>query len=145
LRFVLDASLLIDAFSIYDETRRELALGVFDAIKNHELYAPRICQVEFVNVLRRFTPEENVRKFLGVFDFITLVGESEFFETALELSFRIHSRAADSYYIAAAKTLNAVLLTNDRRMAENSREVGVSAFYLLEESKEFFKFLEVGE
>jgi len=144
LRFVLDASLLIDAFSIYNETRRELALRVFDAIKDHELYAPRICQVEFVNVLRRFTPEENVRKFLGVFDFMTLIGESEFFETALELSFKVHSRAADSYYIASAKVLNAVLLTNDRRMAENSRKVGVSVFYLLEEADEFFKLVEVG-
>ena len=145
MRFVLDASFLIDAFSAHNDERRKLALRILDAIKGHEPSAPRICQVEFVNVLRRFTPEKSVRKFLGMFDFITLIGESEFFDEALEPSFRVHSRVADSYYIAAAKTLNAILLTNDRRMAENSREVGISAFYLLEEEENFFKSLGVKE
>ncbi|WP_461866930.1 type II toxin-antitoxin system VapC family toxin [Thermococcus sp.] len=145
MKFVIDASLLIDSFSLFDKSRRELALKVFDAIKTHELYAPKLCQVEFVSVLRRFTPEDKVRRFMDVFDFMTLVGESEFFEDALEFSFKIHSRAADSYYISTSKILNATLLTNDRKMAENARKAGIKAFYLVEEAEKFFKSLEVGE
>ncbi len=145
MKFVIDASLLIDSFSLFDKSRRELSLRVFDAIKAHELYAPKLCQVEFVSVLRRFTPEEKVRRFMNVFDFITLVGESEFFEDALELSFKIHSRAADSYYISTSKILNAILLTNDRKMAENAKKSDVKAFYILEEFEEFFESLEVAE
>ncbi len=67
MRFVIDASLLIDAFSKYDESRRELALVV-----------------------------------------------------------------------------NGILLTNDRRMAENARKLGLEAYYILEEHDEFFNLLEVG-
>jgi len=142
MRFVIDASLLIDSFSLFDKSRRELSIKVFDAIKDHELYTPKLCQVEFISVLRRFTPEEKVRRFLSVFDFMNLVGESEFFEDAIELSFKIHSRAADYYYISASKILNAILLTNDRKMAENARKVNVKAFYILEESQKLFELLE---
>ena len=144
MRFVIDASLLIDAFSKYDESRRELALRVFGAIEGQEIYAPKLCMVEFINVLSRFTPEEKVRKFLEVFDFFNLVGESEFFDEAVELAFKLRSRAADAYYISTAIAVGAILLTNDRRMAENARKLGREAYYILEEHDEFFKLLEVG-
>ncbi|GAB6134883.1 type II toxin-antitoxin system VapC family toxin [Thermococcus prieurii] len=144
MRFVVDASLLIDAFSKFNEERRRLALEVFEAIDGHEIYVPKICMVEFVNVLSRFTPEEKVREFLGVFDFFNLVGESEFFDEAVELAFRLHSRAADTYYISTTMVVGGILLTNDRRMAENARRSGVDVYYILEESDAFFKLLEVG-
>ncbi len=67
MRFVIDASMLIDAFSKYDESRRELALVV-----------------------------------------------------------------------------NGILLTNDRRTAENARARGLEAYYILEEHDDFFKLLGVG-
>ncbi|QDA30669.1 type II toxin-antitoxin system VapC family toxin [Thermococcus indicus] len=143
MRFVVDASLLIDAFSKFNEERRRLALKVFEAIEGHEIYVPRICMIEFVNVLSRFTPEEKVRGFLEVFDFFNLVGESEFFDEAVELAFGLHSRAADTYYISTAMIVGGILLTNDRRMVENARGSGLDVYYILEESDAFFKLLEV--
>jgi predicted nucleic acid-binding protein len=135
MRFVVDASLLIDAFSKYSIERRELALSTLKKIEEHELYAPRRAQVEFASVLSRFTPEKAVREFLGVFDFITLVGEGEIFQEAIQIALKTHSRAADAYYVATAKRFNAILLTNDRRMAENAKLSGVTAIYVLEENK----------
>ncbi|NJF25762.1 type II toxin-antitoxin system VapC family toxin [Thermococcus sp. Bubb.Bath] len=135
MNFVVDASLLIDAFSKYNMERRKLALSTLKKIEEYEIYAPRLAQVEFASVLSRFTPERAVEEFLGVFDFITLVGEGEISQDAIQIALKTHSRAADAYYITTAKRFNAVLLTNDRRMAENAKLSGVTAIYVLEENK----------
>jgi len=56
---------------------------------------------------------------------------------------KLTNEFSDLYFIATAKLLNAVLLTNDRKMADMARSVGVKAFYLVEEADEFFKLAEV--
>ncbi len=43
-------------------------------------------------------------------------------------------RAVDAYYIATAKLLNAVLITNDKVMKENALKVDVEAYYLLDDN-----------
>jgi len=50
-----------------------------------------------------------------------------------------------AYYISTAMIVGGVLLTNDRRMAENARGSGVDVYYILKESNAFFKLREVGE
>lgn len=62
-------------------------------------------------------------------------------DTVMELAFELKHYVSDLYFIATAKLLNAVLLTNDRKMAEMARSIGVKAFYLVEEADEFFKLV----
>lgn len=86
-----------------------------------------------------------MREFLSVFDFITLVGEREIFQEALDIALKTHSRAADAYYIATAKRFNAVLLTNDRRMTKNAELSGVNSIYVLEEHSKLDEIFQEGE
>ncbi|BES81831.1 hypothetical protein PABY_13980 [Pyrodictium abyssi] len=59
----------------------------------------------------------------------------------LDICFSTGARAADAYYIAAAKITSAVLVGNDRRQVASARRYGVNAYYLLEEHEELFKQL----
>ncbi len=56
---------------------------------------------------------------------------------------KLHSRAADAYYISTAMIAGGVLLTNDKKMAANIQRHGLGAYYIPEEPDEFFKLLEV--
>ncbi|WP_010476967.1 PIN domain-containing protein [Thermococcus zilligii] len=64
-------------------------------------------------------------------------------DTLKGVAFQTHHKASDIYFIATAIHLDAVLITRDRKMADLAKSLGLKAFYLAEESDEFFKSLGV--
>ncbi len=52
---------------------------------------------------------------------------------AFSIAFETGSRAIDSFYIAASKIKNAILVSNDKIQVESARKFGVEAYYLLDE------------
>jgi len=62
-----------------------------------------------------------------------LIVEPEIYGIAFSIAFETGSRAIDSFYIAASKIKNAILVSNDKIQVESARKFGVEAYYLPEE------------
>lgn len=60
-------------------------------------------------------------------------------EIAFSICFETGCRAIDSYFIAAAKLTNSILITNDKIMAGNAKKAGIKAYYLIEEFNDLMK------
>ena len=130
---VIDSSVLIDRIFEKDVTRSNKAKEILKLVKGLKVFAPKILLIEFMSVAKRLGM--NISK-LDVFrltaDFI-LLGEDIIFHEALKIAEYIHPRAADAYFIAAAKLTNSILITNDKVMAKNAEKAGVESYYLIEE------------
>ncbi len=119
----------------------------FDMVQRNEVeaYAPRLFLAEVAGVIVRFVPkavsEEALRKLMGL---VITVPDDLFYRKAIEIALSTGSRGADAYYIGLAITLNAPLVTNDRKQATNARRAKVKAFYLVEEMSDFYGFVERG-
>ena len=90
----------------------------------------------FLDELFKFDQErhEKVRIFFRlVQDRDILIVEPEIYGIAFSIAFETGSRAIDSFYIAASKIKNAILVSNDKIQVESARKFGVEAYYLLEE------------
>ncbi len=148
MRVVIDTSVVFHLFSSFYPERTEVAEKVIERaqLEDVELYAPRLGEVEFVAVLSRYFDRERVQKALDFYGTsVTWIPEELIIEDLKEVAFKTHHKASDIYFIATALHLNAVLITNDRKMAELAKSLGLKAFYLVEESNEFFKLLGVKE
>ncbi len=146
MRVVIDTSVVFHLFSSFYPERTEVAEKVIESAQlgDMELYTPRLGEVEFVAVLSRYFDRERVQKALDFYStIVTWIPEELIIEDLKEVAFQTHHKASDIYFIATAIHLNAVLITNDRKMAELAKSLGLKAFYLIEESDEFFKLLEV--
>ncbi|MCD6373076.1 MAG: type II toxin-antitoxin system VapC family toxin [Thermococcus sp.] len=146
MRVVIDTSVVFHLFSSFYPERIEVAERLIEhaQLGSIELYAPRLGEVEFVAVLSRYFDREQVERALAYYsEIVAWVPEELLIEELREVAFQTHHRASDIYFIATARYLNAVLVTNDRKMAELARSLGLEAFYLVEESDKFFKLLEV--
>ena len=131
----LDTSVLVDLFLPVEEARKVKAKRVIEIVEEREIeiYNPKIFIIEFLSVLRRFLSKEMVENALQVTRNINLFDESEIFEIAKEVSLEVHPRAIDAYFIATAKLINSILISNDKTMVNNSRKPRVEAYYLIEE------------
>jgi uncharacterized protein len=63
---------------------------------------------------------------------------SGIFDEALSIALETGSRAADSFYIAAAKVEKAILISNDRFRIESAKKTGIEVYNLLQD-KELIK------
>lgn len=130
---VIDTSILIDRLFEKDEKRRSLAAEFLELIKGLRAFAPKILLIEFISVGTRLGMKISKEDALKLAEDIILVSENILFEEALKVAENVHPRAADAYFIATAKLTNSILITNDRRMAENAKRYGVEAYYLVDE------------
>ena len=148
MRVVIDTSIVFHLFSSFYPERTEVAEKVIERAQlgGVELYAPRLGEVEFMAVLSRYFDRGRVQKALDFYStIVTWIPEELMIEDLKEVAFKTHHKASDIYFIATALHLNAVLITNDRKMAELAKSLGLKAFYLVEESDEFFSYLGVNE
>ncbi|WP_297489495.1 type II toxin-antitoxin system VapC family toxin [Thermococcus sp.] len=148
MRVVINTSVVFHLFSSFYPERTEVAEKVIERAQlgDIELYAPRPGEVEFVAVLSRYFDCERVQKALDFYStIVTWIPEELIIEDLKEAAFQTHHKASDIYFIATALHLNAVLITNDRKMADLAKSLGLKVFYLVEESDEFFKLLGVRE
>ena len=133
---VLDTSVLVDALLPRLERRHEAALSLIQILSEKEalIYGPRILLVELACVLSRYKGAQLVQEMVSsIAGTINLIDEAVIFEEALSIAMRIHPRAVDAYFIAAAKLTNSTLISNDRVMVENARKEGVDAYFFIEE------------
>ncbi len=147
MRVVIDTSVVFHLFSSFYPERTVVAEKIIEGtlLGDMELYAPRLGEVEFVAVLSRYFGYERVQKTLDFYStIVTWIPEELIIRDLKEVAFQTHHKTSDIYFIATALHLNAVLITNDRKMAELAKSLGLDAFYLVEESDEFFKLLGVG-
>ena len=148
MRVVIDTSVIVNLFSSFYPDRTKTAKKVAELAEQDimELYAPRFGELEFISVMRRFLEKELAREAHEIY--LSLV--SGFVEEELilhrlrELAFETAHRVPDLYFIATTEFLEGVLITNDRKMAELAKSLGLKAFYLVEESSEFFKLVGAG-
>ncbi|NJE11191.1 type II toxin-antitoxin system VapC family toxin [Thermococcus sp. MAR1] len=148
MRVVIDTSVVFHLFSDFYPKRTEIAERVIENAQLGviELYAPRLGEVEFTAVLSRYFDRKSVERALGHYSEIVIwVPEELIMEDLKEVAFQTHHKASDIYFIATARYLDAVLITNDRKMSDLAKSLGLRAFYLVEEDGEFFKLLEVDE
>jgi len=61
---------------------------------------------------------------------VNVIREELIHDKAAEVALLTGCRAVDAYYIAAAKHVNAVLITNDKVMGNNALKTGIEAYYL---------------
>ena len=129
---VVDTSVWVDLFIPKNKVRSDLAEKVFEVIeeKEMEIYAPKLFVIEFTSMMRRLIGNMIPT---SVFDKINLLDEAVIFETAKDVALKVHPRAADAYFIATAKLTNSILVTNDKIMANNAKNYGIEAYYLIEE------------
>ena len=149
MKVVVDTSVIVNLFSSFYPDRTETAKKVAKLAEEAriELYAPRFGEIEFISVMRRFLDEDMTHEARGVYLTLMsgLVKEDLIISHLRELAFKTAHRVPDLYFIATAEFLGGVLITNDRKMADLAKSLGLKAFYMVEESDEFFKLLGVGE
>ncbi|AFL94982.1 hypothetical protein containing PIN domain 16 [Thermococcus cleftensis] len=146
MRVVIDTSVVFHLFSSFYPERTEVAERVIKLAQEGvlELYSPRLGEVEFVAVLSRYFDRERVERALDYYgEIVVWVPEELLIEDLREVAFQTHHKASDIYFIATARYLGAVLVTNDKKMVGLAKSLGLRAFYLVDEHDEFFKFLEV--
>ncbi|AMM54840.1 type II toxin-antitoxin system VapC family toxin [Pyrococcus kukulkanii] len=145
MRVVIDTSVIINLFSNFYPDRTEVAKKIAILAEEGELvlYSPRLGEFEFISVISRFLPDDLTKEaweeYRSLID--EFIGESEIIDTIRGLAFLTSHRVPDLYFIATAKHLNAILITNDRKMAMVAKSIGIKTFYLLEEADEFFRFI----
>lgn len=149
MKVVVDTSVVVNLFSNFYPGRVEIAKKVAKLAEQGivELYAPRLGEVEFISVMRRFLGEEGTREAHRIyFSLISgFVEEELIFNRLRDLAFKTAHRVPDLYFRATAEFLGGVLITNDRKMADLAKSLGLKAFYLVEESNKFFDLLEVSQ
>ncbi|WP_297509213.1 type II toxin-antitoxin system VapC family toxin [Thermococcus sp.] len=146
MRVVIDTSVVFHLFSSFYPERTAVAEKIIELAQlgDIEPYAPRLGEVEFVAVLSRYFDRERVKRALDLYSAIlTWIPEELIIEDLKEVAFQTHHKASDIYFIATAIHLDAVLITNDRKMADLAKSFGLKTFYLVEESDEFFRLLGV--
>ncbi len=133
---VVDASVFIDLIFDYSSERTAIAEDLFSLVeeKKISIFQPDTFKIEIVGQLaRRLKKDEAADLALEIFGSMNFIESSDLFDTAFSIAFKTGSRAIDSFYIAAAKLEEAMLVSNDKRQVESARKFGVDVFYLLDE------------
>lgn len=133
---VVDASVFIDLIFDYSSERTALADDLFNLIEENKIliFQPDTFRIEIIGQLARRLKKEEAAALAGeIFGSINFIETSDLFDIAFSIAFNTGSRAIDSFYIAAAKLEEALLVSNDKRQVESARKFGVDVFYLLDE------------
>lgn len=116
--------------------RHERARAVLDKLSSLDLfvYEPFLFEIELRGVLVRSIKPEQVIKIVDlVLEHVNILGEKLIHDKTAEISPLTSCRAVDAYYIATAKHVNGILITNDRVMKYNALRAGIETYYLLDD------------
>jgi len=133
---VVDTSIFIDQIFEYDPERTAIADGLFRLIEERKipLLQPDVFKIEFVGQMsRRLRREEALTLAEEVLGEMNFIGAPELFEAAFSIALETGSRAIASFYIAAAKLEDAMLISNDRFQVDSAKKFGIEVYYLIEE------------
>ena len=133
---VVDNSVFIDLIFEYNRERTEQVDTLFEILEENEIpiLEPKVFRVELIGQLvRRKNKDIALTIAEKFFSEINFIDNSEIYNVAFLIAFETGSRAIDSFYIAASKIENAILVSNDKIQVESARKFGVEAYYLLEE------------
>ncbi|MEM3896811.1 MAG: type II toxin-antitoxin system VapC family toxin [Archaeoglobaceae archaeon] len=130
---VLDTSIFVDYLFEKNEKRKEIARKMLGQLEGKEVAVPKVFLIELISIGRRLGFKIKKEDVLEFYSELTFVGEEEIIEILFDVAETVHPRAIDAYFIATAKLTNSILITNDRIIAENAKEYGIEAYYLVEE------------
>jgi len=141
---VVDASVFIDLLFEYNYERTHSAEELFSILeeKGISILEPDLFKVELTGQIARRVKKNLAPKICEeIFQELIFIDTSKIFNEALSTAMRTGSRAADSFYIAAAKVEQAILISNDRFQIENAKASGVEVYSLLKDKEQINKRL----
>ncbi len=136
---VVDTSVFADYYFLYPRKpeRHERARRVLGKLSSLGLpvYEPFLFEVELRAVLvRKIKPEQVLRIVSITLEHVNVIREELIHDKAAEVALLTGCRAVDAYYMATAKHVNAVLITNDKVMGNNALKTRIEAYYLLNDN-----------
>jgi len=135
---VVDTSVWLDLF-LEDSDRKKIAEEFIEVVEV-TIYEPEVFKIELAGTLSRRFKKDDVLSFIDeITSKVRLIENPD--QLALQIALDTGCRAIDSYFIAAAKLTNSILITNDRVMANNARKAGIEVYYLIEDFDEALKRL----
>ena len=132
----VDTSVFLDELFKFDQKRHEKARIIFRLIPagNILIVEPEIFKIELIGQLvRRMEKDEATILYESIVEKLEFIKTKDLVEIAFSIAFETGSRAIDSFYIAASKIKDAILVSNDKIQVENAIKFGVEAYYLLDE------------
>ena len=130
---VIDTSVFVDSLFEKNKERYEIANKFLAKIRGLTVYVPRVFLIELLSVARRLGMDLTKEEVIDLTSDFEVIPEDSIFEIALEITEKVHPRAIDSYFIATAKLTDSILISNDRKMVNNSRAFKIESYYLIEE------------
>lgn len=131
---VVDASVFIDLLFEYNSDRTQCAEELFPSLEQKGLTVlePDLFKVELTGqIARRVKKDQAVKICEQIFQERAFINTHMIFDEALFVALETGSRAADSFYIAAAKIEDAILISNDGFQIESAKKSGIEAYNLL--------------
>ena len=143
---VVDVSVFVDYFTVVEDKRirHKVAVEFLNKLSDRgaTVYEPFVFEVELCAVLVRYIEPKYVTKILEVIvDHVAIVEEDKLHSKAKAIALKTGCRAIDAYYIATARLIDAILVTNDAIMKSNADRAEVEAYYLLEDYEELHRVL----
>ncbi|WP_297477060.1 type II toxin-antitoxin system VapC family toxin [Thermococcus sp.] len=128
---VADTSVFIDLFFEYRPDRTQLSEELFRIIKGKPIFEPELFKIELASqIVRRMRREGAITTAEETFKQLNFVALSDIFELAFLIAIETGCRAADSFYIAAAKTTGSILVSSDRAQVESAKKFGINARFI---------------
>jgi len=95
---------------------------------------PAVCIVETASALSRLTKNEELARTasLKLEKIYRVVGEDVIFHQAWKIALETGASGFDSYFIALASLLDALLITDDASMADKARSLGLRVLLVRE-------------
>jgi predicted nucleic acid-binding protein len=141
---VVDTSVFIDLIFEYNSARTHSAEEMFSILeeKGLTILEPDLFKIELTGQIARRVKKDLAPKICEeIFQELDFIGTSEIFDKALSIALETGSRAADSFYIAAAEVKEAILISNDRLQIENAKKAGIEVYSLLQDQELLKKLL----
>jgi predicted nucleic acid-binding protein len=141
---VVDASVFIDLLFEYNSERTHFAEELFTILEEKELtiLEPDLFKVELSGQIARRVKKDLAPKICEeIFQELVFLKTSTIFDDALSISLETGSRAADSFYIAAARLEDSILISNDKFQIESAKRSGIEVYNLLQDKESLKKYL----
>jgi predicted nucleic acid-binding protein len=135
---VVDASVFIDLLFEYNSERTRFAEELFSSLeeKGLTILEPDLFRVELTGQIARRVKRDQAFKICEeIFRELAFINTHRIFEEALSVALETGSRAADSFYIAAAKEEEVILISNDGFQIESAKRSGIEVYNLLHDKK----------
>ena len=135
---VVDTSVFIDLIFEYNPARTRSAEEMFSILeeKGLTILEPDLFKIELTGQIARRVKRDLAPKICEeIFQELDFIGTSAIFEEALSIALETGSRAADSFYIAAAEAKDAILISNDRFQIEGAKKVGIEVYSLIQDQE----------